>query len=121
MKQDLVQMKELDQVMKEIEDTTAPVAMSPGTAGNAAIRIASLPPTPGPTLADLTGIVQETIDATVAASEQHRQKLVALIRTILARPEMFAKEPSARATVERFLEESEARFGAGVVASQRST
>jgi hypothetical protein len=98
--------------MTEIEDTTTPVAMAPGTAGNAAIRIASLPPHPGPTLGELTGIIQETIDTTIVEAEKHRQKLVALIRAILARPEMFAKEPSARASVERFLEESEARFGA---------
>ena len=38
-----------------------------------------------------------------------------LIRAILARPEMFAKEPSARASVEKFLEDSEARFGTPAV------
>jgi len=97
--------------MKEIEDSTAPVAMARGTAANAAIQIASLPPVPGPTLGELTQIVQETIDLTVAEQEQHRQKLLALIRAILARPEAFAKDDSARASVERFLEESESRFG----------
>ncbi|HVR03356.1 MAG TPA: hypothetical protein VMT47_14560 [Polyangia bacterium] len=97
--------------MKEIEDSTAPVAMARGTAANAAIQIASLPPVPGPTLAELTRIVQETIDLTIADQEQHRQKLIALIRAILARPEAFAKDDSARGSVERFLEESEARFG----------
>jgi hypothetical protein len=97
--------------MKPIEDNTAPVAMAPGTAANAAIRIASLPPKPGATLADLANIIQETIDLTTAEAEQHRQKLIALIRAILARPETFSKEPSARASVERFIEESERRFG----------
>jgi hypothetical protein len=97
--------------MKEIEEQTAPVAMAPGTAANAAIRIASLPPVPGPTLGELAAIVQETIDTTIVEAEKHRQKLVQLLRAVLARPEMFAKEPSARASVERFLEESEARFG----------
>jgi hypothetical protein len=98
--------------MKEIEDKTVPVALEPGTAANAAVRIASLPPRPGPTLGDLTQIIQEAIDATVAEEERHRQKLIALIHAILARPEMFAKDPSARASVERFVAESEARFGA---------
>jgi hypothetical protein len=96
---------------KEIEDATAPVAMARGTAANAAIQIASLPPVPGPTLGDLADIVQRTIDATVAEEEQHRQKLIGLIRAVLARPEVFAKDANARASVERFLEESEARFG----------
>jgi hypothetical protein len=99
--------------MKEIDDQTVPVALAPGTAANAAVRIASLPPKPGATLGELTAIVQESIDATIVEEERHRQKLVALIRAILARPEMFAKEPSARTSVERFLEESEARFGSG--------
>ncbi|MDB4981107.1 MAG: hypothetical protein JWM82_1859 [Myxococcales bacterium] len=97
--------------MKTIEDNTAPIAMAPGTAANAAVRIASLPPKPSATLGDLAQIIQETIDLTVGEVEQHRQKLIALIRAILARPEMFAKEPSARASVERFIEESERRFG----------
>ena len=51
--------------MKEIEDETIPVALAPGTAANAAVRIASLPPKPGPTLGDLTAIIQETIDTTI--------------------------------------------------------
>ena len=38
-----------------------------------------------------------------------------MLRAVLARPETFAKEPSARATVEKFLEESEARFGTPAV------
>ena len=101
--------------MKEIEDETIPVALAPGTAANAAVRIASLPPKPGPTLGDLTAIIQETIDTTIVEAETHRQKLVQLIRAILARPEMFAKEPSARASVEKFLEDSEARFGTPAV------
>ena len=98
--------------MKEIEETTAPVAMARGTAANAAVQIASLPPVPGPTLRELADIVQQTIDLTVAEQEQHRQKLIALVRAILARPEEFAKDASARASVERFLEECETRFGA---------
>jgi len=104
--------------MKEIEETTAPVAMARGTAANAAVQIASLPPVPGPTLRDLTDIVQETIDLTIAEQEQHRQKLIALVRAILSRPEVFAKDASARASVERFLDESEARFGAAARPSQ---
>ena len=90
---------------------TAPVAIGTGTAANAAVEIASLPHSPGPTLGDLTQIIQQNLDQALAESEQHRQKLVALIRTVIARPEMFAKDPSARASVERFLDESEARWG----------
>ena len=97
--------------MTDIEDPTTPVAMARGTAANAAVQIASLPRAPGPTLGELAQIVQETIDLTTAEHEQHRQKLIALVRAILARPEMFAKDASARASVERFIDESEARCG----------
>lgn len=85
------------------------MAIAPGTAAHAAVQLASLPPEAK--LQDLAAIVQETLDAALAESEQHRQKLVALIHAIVARPEMFANEPSARASVDRFLEESEARWG----------
>lgn len=97
--------------MKETDEGTSPMAIAPGTAANAAVQIASLPPVPGPTLADLAAIVQETLDVALAENEQHRQKLVALLRAVIARPEMFANEASARGSVERFLEESEARWG----------
>jgi hypothetical protein len=95
------------------------MAIAPGTAAHAAIQIASLPPNPGPTLEDLAAIVQETLDAALNESEQHRQKLVALIRAVVARPEMFANEPSARGSVERFLEESEARWGRAAASAVR--
>lgn len=106
--------------MKEIDDVTAPIPVAPGTAANAAIQIASLPHSPGPTLGDLTQVVQSTLDTAAADAEEHRQKLVALIRAILARPEMFAKDPSARASVDRFIEESEARWGRGTATRSRS-
>jgi hypothetical protein len=95
--------------MKDSEEGTSPMAISPGTAAYAAVQIASLPP--GTSLEDLASIIQQTLDEASAESEQHRQKLVALLRAVIARPEMFANEPSARNTVERFLEESEARWG----------
>lgn len=87
------------------------MAIAPGTATNAAVQIASLPPGSGPNMEEVAAIVQETLDVALAENEQHRQKLVALIRAIIARPEMFANEASARGSVERFLEESEARWG----------
>jgi hypothetical protein len=91
------------------EEGTSPMAIAPGTAAHAAVQLASLPPEAK--LQDLAAIVQETLDTALAETEQHRQKLVALIRAIVSRPEMFANEPSARASVDRFLEESEARWG----------
>jgi hypothetical protein len=97
--------------MKEIQDTTTPVAMAPGTAANAAIRIASLPAELGPTLGEMIQIIQETIDVAEAAAQSHRQQLVGLIRAMLTRPEAFATDQSARASMERFLAESDARFG----------
>jgi hypothetical protein len=97
--------------MKDSEEGTSPMAIAPGTAAHAAVQIASLPAGSGPTLEEVAAIVQETLDAALAESEQHRQKLVALLRAVIARPEMFANEASARGSVERFLEESEARWG----------